>query len=117
MIVDDSRTMRVHISGILKSHGYVVLEADDGLDGLAVLRVNRDVATIIADINMPRMDGIEMLAAINNDPSLSNCPIIMLTTETNTELITKVRSLGARGWIVKPVDEQQLIMLVRNQTR
>ena len=117
LIVDDSRTMRNHLAGFLTIHGYVVVEAEDGLDALQKLRDNTDVAVIIADINMPRMNGIDMLIAIKNEPGLPTCPIVMLTTETNTEMIAKARSHGARGWIVKPVEEQQLLTIVTHLTK
>jgi two-component system chemotaxis response regulator CheY len=112
MIVDDSRTIRQQVNFTLAKSGYEVVEAEDGLDGIAKLKANPDVAMIISDVNMPNMDGLKMVETIKEDPSLAKPPILILTTEGATELISRAKAAGAKGWVVKPFKPDQLIAAV-----
>lgn len=111
MIVDDSRTIRQQVSFTLTKGGYQVIEAEDGQDGIAKLKANADVAMIISDVNMPNMNGIEMVEKIKAD-GLS-VPIIMLTTEGAADLIQRAKNAGAKGWLVKPFKPEQLVAAVQ----
>lgn len=112
MIVDDSRTIRQQVSFTLKKGGYTVVEAEDGEKGYETLCANTDVAMIISDVNMPNMNGLEMVEKINADANVSGIPIVMLTTEGNGELISRAKAAGAKGWLVKPFKPDQLIAAV-----
>lgn len=112
MIVDDSKTIRQQVSFTLSKGGYAVIEAEDGLDGIAKLKANSDVAMIISDVNMPNMNGLEMVEQISADPELNRVPIVMLTTEGSAELIARAKAAGAKGWLVKPFKPDQLIAAV-----
>ena len=112
MIVDDSRTIRQQVNFTLSKSGFEVVEAEDGADGLAKLRANPDVAMVISDVNMPNMDGLQMVEAIKADATLNKVPVLMLTTEGAGELINRARAAGAKGWIVKPFKPDQLIAAV-----
>jgi two-component system chemotaxis response regulator CheY len=112
LIVDDSKTIRQQVAFTLSKGGFQVVEADDGKNGIAVLRENLDVAVIISDENMPNMNGIEMASAISKDPQLSKFPIIMLTTEGSNSLIQQAKEAGAKGWLVKPFKPDQLLAAV-----
>lgn len=112
LIVDDSKTIRQQVSFTLSKGGFQVVEADDGRNGIAVLKENLDVAVIISDVNMPNMNGIEMTSALSKDPQLSKYPIIMLTTEGSNALIQQAKDAGARGWLVKPFKPDQLLASV-----
>ncbi|HEY5959883.1 MAG TPA: response regulator [Polyangiaceae bacterium] len=108
LIVDDSETIRITVSATLEGAGFTVVQAVDGLDGLARL-AEHDVALVILDVNMPRLGGLEMLEKIKADPNLSNVPVVMLTTEAHYGMIDRAKKLGAKGWMIKPVKPENLI--------
>lgn len=109
LVVDDSAAVRREVSAALE--GFEVLEACDGVEGTAAVKNNQDLLLVICDVNMPRMDGLEMLEALRGfAPDL---PVVMLTTEGQRSLISKARKLGAKGWIVKPFDPGQLLGAAR----
>jgi two-component system chemotaxis response regulator CheY len=112
LIVDDSRTIRQQVNFTLNKGGFAVVEAEDGRDGIEKLKANPDVAVIISDVNMPNMNGLEMVEAINGDASLSHPPIVMLTTEGSGELVERAKKAGAKGWLVKPFKPDQLVTVV-----
>lgn len=112
LIVDDSRTIRQQVSFTLTKGGYEVVEAEDGVQGIEKLKSEGNVAMVISDVNMPNMDGLEMLENINKDASIKKVPIIMLTTEGSGDLINRAKSAGAKGWLVKPFEPDQLIAAV-----
>jgi two-component system, chemotaxis family, chemotaxis protein CheY len=112
LTVDDSRTMRDMLMLALSSAGYRVVQAEDGVHGLEVLQSARpDV--IITDINMPRMDGFGFIAGVRGNARHRAVPILVLTTESDTEKKDKARRAGATGWIVKPFDPIKLVEAIR----
>ena len=108
LIVDDSKTIRQQLRFTLSKGGYEVVEAEDGQIGYDALKKEADIAMVISDVNMPNMDGIDMLETIAKDSSVSGVPIIMLTTEGSGQLIEKAKEAGAKGWLVKPFKPDQL---------
>ena len=113
MVVDDSRTMRQQVGIALTAAGYEVIEAEDGVDGLEKVQQTADLSMIICDINMPRMNGLEMLTNVKKDPRFTDLPVVMLTTEAQPALITRAKQAGAKGWIVKPFKPELLVAAVR----
>jgi two-component system chemotaxis response regulator CheY len=113
LVVDDSRTIRQLIVSALVQAGYQVVEAEDGREGLRAISQQRDIAMVICDVNMPNMNGLEMLAQVKADPSNAALPIFMLTTEGKAELIQQAKRSGAKGWIVKPFKPDQVVAAVR----
>jgi two-component system chemotaxis response regulator CheY len=109
--VDDSSTMRRMVSFTLKSAGYEVLEAGDGAEALALLKT-RAVDLVISDINMPKLNGIELTRELRSQPNYSRTPIILLTTESDPAKKAEGRAAGATGWIVKPFNQEQLLAVV-----
>lgn len=108
LTVDDSRTMRNMLRSALEAAGFKVIQAEDGIDGIEVLASCRpDV--IVTDINMPRMDGFEFIDFVRKDSDRKAVPILVLTTESDTEKKNRARQSGATGWIVKPFDPQKLV--------
>jgi two-component system chemotaxis response regulator CheY len=108
MIIDDSLMVRQQVSRALIAAGLAVVDATDGADGLQKLAVNPDVALVVCDVNMPRMSGIEFLERVQK-----GLPVVMLTTEGQPALIERAKSLGAKGWILKPFKPDLLVAAVR----
>lgn len=112
MIVDDSASMRRVVGIALKGAGYDVLEGCDGKDALSKLK-GQKVHMIISDVNMPVMDGIAFLKAVKQMPAYKFTPVIMLTTESAEEKKREGQAAGARAWVVKPFQPEQLVSAVQ----
>ncbi len=110
LVIDDSVTMRSLIRRALQGAGFDVVEACDGIQGAEMLGRD-DVSVAICDVNMPRMNGVEMLESLQ--PDGLNVPVLMLTTERRPDLMKRARDAGAKGWVIKPFDADQLIAAVR----
>ena len=102
MVVDDSATIRLQVRSALVEAGFDVIEAVDGADAWEKLTTGRAPDILVCDVNMPNMNGIELLEEIHAVSELSSIAIVMLTTEGQPELIRRARRLGAKGWLVKP---------------
>ncbi|HEY4141449.1 MAG TPA: response regulator, partial [Pseudolabrys sp.] len=114
LTIDDSKTMRDMLMLTLAEAGFDVLQAVDGQDGLDVLEgMDRKPDVIITDINMPRMDGYEVIRNLRKNPAHKSTPILVLTTESEAEKKNLAREAGATGWMVKPFDPERLIATVR----
>jgi two-component system chemotaxis response regulator CheY len=102
LIVDDFSTMRRIVRGLLKEIGYHnVEEAEDGAVALGMLRADK-FDFVVSDINMPAMNGFELLAAVKADAGLKHLPVLMVTAEARKEDIVRAAKEGAAGYIVKP---------------
>lgn len=111
MIVDDSASLRQVVGISLKSAGYDVIEACDGKDALSKL-TGQKVHLIVSDVNMPNMDGITMVKEIKKMGSYKFTPIMMLTTESDTEKKMAGKAAGAKAWLVKPFQPPTLLNAV-----
>jgi two-component system, chemotaxis family, chemotaxis protein CheY len=116
LVVDDSSTVRQQVSHALLEAGFEVVEARDGHEGLETLKKTPDLALVICDVNMPHMDGIQMVTQAKQDPAHADLPIVMLTTEGQPALIRQAKEAGASGWIVKPFNPERLIAAARKLT-
>ena len=112
LTIDDSKTMRDMLMLTLAEAGFDVLQAVDGQDGLDVL-VKERVDVVITDINMPRMDGYEVIRQLRSKPEFKDTPILVLTTESEADKRNIAREAGATGWMVKPFDPDRLVETVR----
>lgn len=112
MTVDDSSSVRQMVGLTLKGAGYDVVEACDGQDALSKLQAD-PVDMVVTDLNMPNMDGIELIRNLRGLPAFKFTPIIMLTTESQATRKQEGKSAGATGWIVKPFKPEQLIGVVK----
>ena len=113
LVVEDSPTMRQLIVFALRRLKDVnVTEASDGVDGLKKLS-NKQFHLMIADINMPIMDGLKLVSLVRQDPKYNNMPIIIVTTEGADEDRKRGLSLGANAYLTKPVQTTQLISTVK----
>ncbi len=109
--VDDSKTMREMVSFTLKSAGFEVSEAADGKEAISVLNGNA-VDVVITDLNMPNMNGIELIRELRANPNFKATPILMLTTEADDTKKAEGKAAGATGWIVKPFQPEKLVAVV-----
>jgi two-component system chemotaxis response regulator CheY len=116
MIVDDSQTVRQQVGIALSQAGFEVIEAVDGEDGLQKIKASVDVAMVICDVNMPRMNGIDMLAQVKADLRHVMLPIVMLTTEGQPDMMARAKQHGAKAWIVKPFKPDLLVAAVKKLT-
>ncbi len=112
MTVDDSASVRQMVSFTLKQAGFQVIEAVDGKDALAKLN-GTVVHMLLADLNMPNMDGIELVRRVRANASSRFIPIVLLTTESQAEKKQEGKAAGATGWIVKPFKPDQLLAVVK----
>jgi two-component system chemotaxis response regulator CheY len=112
LTVDDSASVRQMVAFTLRKAGYEVVEAVDGKDGVGKAGGGK-FDLIVTDLNMPNMDGIQMIAAIRKLPGYPFTPILMLTTESQAGKKDEGRKAGATGWIVKPFDAEKLIATVQ----
>ncbi|MFQ5660206.1 MAG: response regulator [Gammaproteobacteria bacterium] len=112
LTVDDSASMRQMVSFTLKGAGYEVIEAVDGVDALEKAKSsNPDL--VLADVNMPRMDGITLIKELRKLPDYKFTPMLMLTTESTADKKMEGKSAGATGWLVKPFDPDKLLETIR----
>ena len=115
LAIDDSRTIRNLVRKAMEDAGFDCTTADDGLDGVErFAEVAPDV--VITDINMPRMDGFGVIDAIRGGTANRTVPILVLTTESATELKARARTAGATGWIVKPFEYTAIVSVVSRVT-
>ena len=111
LAVDDSASMRQMVSFTLKTAGFDVIEAVDGVDALAKAK-DKQVDLVVSDVNMPNMDGIQLIAELRSLPQYKFTPMLMLTTESGGDKKTEGKAAGATGWIVKPFNPDQLVKTV-----
>lgn len=113
LVVDDSKSVREHLVNVLTEAGFEVLQAGDGVKGRATILKSKALSFVICDVNMPHMDGIEMVRQVKADPEFADLPIVMLTTEGQPELIKQAKEAGASGWLVKPFEKTKLVKLAQ----
>jgi two-component system chemotaxis response regulator CheY len=114
LVIDDSPTVRQQVGLALSQAGFQVLEAVDGLD--AISKVDASIAMLICDVNMPRMNGLEMLEKLRTDARWNALPVVMLTTEGQASLLDRAKKAGAKGWIIKPFKAHLLVAAVQKLT-
>ncbi|MGY2052872.1 response regulator [Methylobacterium sp. JK268] len=116
LAVDDSPSIRQMIKLVLGPAGHTVVEAGDGAEGLAKAR-SGPVDLVITDLNMPVMDGLEMIKGLRGVASLTGVPILFLSTESDDGVKQKAKAAGATGWITKPFKPEQLLGVVAKLVR
>ncbi|RYD94474.1 MAG: response regulator [Sphingomonadales bacterium] len=116
LTVDDSPSIRMLLRYALSGQGYAVAEAEDGVAALEWLAAHDRPALMITDINMPRMDGFDLVETVRAQGPHSDMPILVLSTESSDAKIDRARQAGADGWIVKPFDPAQLVSAIRDAT-
>ncbi len=112
LAVDDSPSMRKMVSFTLMGAGYRVIEAVDGQDAYDKAQAHR-VDLVLADQNMPNLDGIGLTRKLREHANYRTVPILILTTESSDQMKQAGRSAGATGWLVKPFDPNRLLEVIR----
>jgi two-component system chemotaxis response regulator CheY len=116
LVIDDSAMVRRQVSTVLSQAGFEMLEAVDGIDGAEQIRANADLALVLCDINMPRLNGLDMLESLTEEIAAKSLPVVMLTTEGEPSAMARAKKAGVKGWIVKPFKEPMLIGAVKKLT-
>lgn len=117
LIVDDSETIRQQVKRTLEQAGWETVEASDGVEGMTQAELHPDIAMALLDVNMPRLNGLDLLEKLRASPQTASVPVLMLTTEAEPALTQRAKKLGAKGWIVKPVTPQLLVNAVAKLAR
>jgi two-component system, chemotaxis family, chemotaxis protein CheY len=109
LVVDDSKTIRTILRRILIELGYEVCEAANGKEALQVIETRKTtVKLVLADWNMPEMNGFELLKRLRQDPDLSSLTVVMVTTETELSNMVSALDAGANEYIMKPFTKEIL---------
>ena len=111
LAVDDSASMREMVGATLSGAGFDVVHATDGREGLETAR-GQEFSLVLTDLNMPNMDGISFIRELRALPQYKFTPILMLTTESESDKKMMGKEAGATGWIVKPFDPDKLIAVI-----
>jgi two-component system, chemotaxis family, chemotaxis protein CheY len=109
LVIDDSRVARTVIRNALSEIGIDVTEAANGRDGLDCLQIATDVNLILVDWNMPVMDGLEFINIVRAQRAFDAVKIVMVTTETESEQVTRAMNAGANEYVMKPFTKDVLI--------
>ncbi len=110
LVVDDSAAIRKILQRVLRQTGMsigTIHEAGDGHEGLEILKLHK-IDLILSDINMPRMDGLQFLAAVKSSPERRHVPMVMITTEGGETKVAEAVRLGASGYVRKPFTADQI---------
>ncbi|MGB9710038.1 MAG: response regulator [Thermodesulfovibrio sp.] len=107
LVVDDDKTTRKMITLILKSKGYEVVTAENGLEALQKLGLEK-INLILTDMNMPYMDGIELTKQVKANPDFSHIPVVMITTEADEDEKKRAFEVGVDDYLVKPTNAEQI---------
>jgi two-component system chemotaxis response regulator CheY len=113
LIVDDSALMISSVKANLSMGGYTVETAEDGVKAMAKLKGGLKPDLIITDINMPNMNGMELIKNVRATPGFRFTPILTMTTESQAEKREEGKKLGATGWLVKPVGGADLMKIIK----
>lgn len=113
LVVDDCQTTRKILGLYLKAKGFDVVSAENGLDAIEKL-ASHDVNLIMSDLNMPFMDGIELVKTLKADPNTLHIPILMVTTEADPEEKAKAMEAGASAYLVKPVTAEAVAFNIKD---
>jgi len=112
-LVDDSATILLSISNILAKAGYATEKASSGEEALKKFQAGIKIDLLITDLNMPGINGIELIREVRKLPAYKFVPILFLTTESQQSRKVEAKAAGASGWIVKPATADELINTIK----
>jgi two-component system chemotaxis response regulator CheY len=110
LVVDDSRAVRMILAKTLKELGFEVREAANGREALEVIEAEKTAVTLVlADWNMPEINGLELLKRLRQQPELSSLVVVMVTTETELDQMAAALEAGANEYVMKPFTKEILV--------
>jgi two-component system chemotaxis response regulator CheY len=114
LIVDDSRALRGILGKMLTRHGFTVFQAENGKQALKSLEGEARAAKLVClDYNMPEMNGLEFLTRMRQIPEFQDLPVLMITTETHLEFVSKAIAAGSNEYVMKPFTEDMVVDKLR----
>jgi chemosensory pili system protein ChpA (sensor histidine kinase/response regulator) len=113
LLVDDSVSVRKFVGGMLERAGFHVVAARDGAEALQQL-AEQSVDVIVTDLEMPRLNGYELIRDLNREPSTCDLPVVVLTTRAGAKHVSLARELGVEHYVAKPVDEASFVQLIES---
>lgn len=116
LIADDSETLRAQLYQDLKAGGHDVMEAKNGVEALKSLKEQKGFDFCILDVNMPEMNGLEVVENLRKEGIQPNVQIFMLTTDSTPELKQQAKQLGVKAWITKPYNKDTLQKAIERLT-
>lgn len=116
LVVDDSQSLRNLVKLVLEEEGFRILLAENGKDALDKM-ASEDIQLLVTDLHMPVMDGMELIKNVRRLKEFRYLPILILTTETNSQIKIQAKDIGATGWITKPFDDEKLIRTIKRVLR
>jgi two-component system chemotaxis response regulator CheY len=116
LIVDDSESIREVLAFSISNAGYEVLTARDGLDALQYFD-GRSIDLLLTDYHMPNLNGLELILKVRQIEFYKYMPILVLTTESQIEMMKEARDCGATGWLLKPFNTEKLLQTLRKVIR
>jgi CheY-like chemotaxis protein len=117
MVADDSTSVRRVVSNIIKGAGWKAIAAKDGMEALEILHSIAPPDLILLDVEMPRMDGYELLSTLRAHEAYRNLPVIMVTSRASEKHRRRALDLGASGYVVKPFQDEALLNVIRHLVR
>jgi chemosensory pili system protein ChpA (sensor histidine kinase/response regulator) len=112
LLVDDSVSIRKFVGQMLDRAGFRVITANDGMEALDRLNVDPAVDVVVTDLEMPRLNGFELIRDLRRRPGLKDVPVVVLTTRAGEKHVTLARQLGVEHYVTKPVDAQSFVQLI-----
>jgi CheY-like chemotaxis protein len=111
LLVDDSVSVRKFVGGMLERAGFRVAAARDGADALEQL-AEQPVSVVVTDLEMPRVNGYELIRDLSREPATRDLPVVVLTTRAGAKHVNLARELGVEHYVAKPVDEASFVQLI-----
>lgn len=112
LVVDDSQMVRKKLRAALETSGHSIIEAVDGIEGLAKMKENQGIQLVLADVNMPNMNGVDMCIKMRENKDFDNIKVFMLTAESSPEMKAKVANAKVSAWIMKPYDIDKILSAI-----
>lgn len=112
IIVDDSDFIRRIVKMTLEKEGFEIMEESNGADGLITIKKNAPLDLIISDINMPEINGLDMVKQIKQDEALKSIPVILLTNESEEQFMDKKNEMKVEKWLAKPFQPNELTKII-----
>ena len=113
LLIEDSEDFRSKMKSLLETLDYEVLEASDGLEGIDVMKSQREIGLVISDLHMPNLDGLSMCKKLKDDNIKSDALILMVTTEANPNLKRKGSDAGIYKWLLKPISDKKFLSMIK----